>query len=317
MARAMWGASVLILLLWLVACATPTVLPTPTLAPTVMLVASPVPSRAPTSVTPVSPVPILPRPSITPPPLVVAPSRTPRPHQFDRVDSRALLNTLFPDLKLAPFADAFTVNDDTAWQLWITSRAEGQFVQGVAPELATIVAHQAPHLTPDLAQKYAPMSSFLVLFEKRDGKVVPAYRAFLSPADFSPLVFQMTIEQATDFDQDEQNELLIVTRASRMGITTIAGFLYQWDDAQFVERWSAGIGMDNTSALNQAAYVIADSAIELADLDHDGFDEIIVETTRIEYAKDDQGLANLERTTMRQTTRQVFRWDGSAFVRMP
>ncbi|MBI5305039.1 MAG: VCBS repeat-containing protein [Chloroflexi bacterium] len=314
MARARLVSSFLFTL-WLVACAAPTPIPLPTPTPTRVLIPASTPSRVPATATLIAPTPTH-QPLSTPLPIIV-PSSTPRPRQFDDTDTRALLGALFPNMKLVPIVDAFTVNDDPDWQLWITSRVEGQFVQGTAPELAAIVAHQAPRLTPDLAQQYAPMGSFLALFQKREGKLVPTQRAFLFPTDLSPLTFEVTIERATDFDRDGQNEMLILTSATRMGITTIAAFLYQWDDPQFVELWSAEIGSDNTGAVNQAEYAIVEPTIRLADLDGDGFDEIIVEATRIEYAKDDQGLANLDREVARRTTQRVYRWDGTTFALMP
>ena len=42
-------------------------------------------------------------------------------------------------------------------------------------------------------------------------------------------------------------------------------------------------------------------------------DEIVVESARVDYAKDAQGLANTERETVRRSERRVYRWNGTAF----
>ena len=284
-----------------------TVMPTATYVTTTP--STPTATRIPTVMLPSTATPR--RPIITPIP-PAAPLPTPRQRQFDDVDARAFLSALFPDLKLTPSDDAFVVNGNPNWQMWVNARAEGQFTQGDAAELAAVIANESPQLSLDQAQRYAPWGSFLAIFQKRAGRVEVAQRSLLFPA-LSPLVFDVRIDRVTDFDRDEQDELLIVTNSTRLGIATTAAFLYQWNDQVFAEIWSAEIGEDNTGALNQPQYFVSASTIRFADLDGDGMDEIVVESARVDYAKDAQGLANTERETVRRSERRVYRWNGTAF----
>ncbi len=296
----------------LVACGAPTPLASPVPSSTAMPTVPPtltfVPVRVP------SPSPTATRKPVLTPIFPIVPSATPRPRQFDDVDSRALLSSLFPDLKFAPFDDAFTVNGNTDRQMWIASRAEGQFIQGMTPELAAIVAHDAPRLTPDQARESAPLGSFLAIFTKRDGKPETIQRFFLFPTEISPQAFQVKIDRATDFDHDGQNDLLIITRTERFGVEITAAFLYQWDAQTFAEIWSAEIGNANTGAINQSRYFTSESTIRFADVDGDGMDEIIVDLTQVEYPKDAQGLADVDRELGRRNERRVYRWNGTIFV---
>jgi hypothetical protein len=303
----------MLLLCAFAACAAP---PTPhaTSTPTITAVQITLPP-APTS-TPITPSPT-PRPVIVTPIPPAAPPPTPRPHQFDDVDARALLSALFPELKLFPDADAFRVNDDPDWTMWITSRAEGCFTQDGTPELAAIIANDAPHLSMEQANRYAPWGSFLAIVRRRDNKLQVVQRAFLFPTLISPQAFQVQIDRTTDFDRDGQDELLITMLSETLGISTAAAFLYLWNDQTFVPIWSATIAEDNTSALNQTEYYAIESEIRLADLDGDGLDEIIVDSARIEYARDAQGLADTDHETRRRAYREVYRWGGAAFVLDP
>lgn len=294
-----------LLFLTLVGCAAPTVLPPtptqvafPTTAPTrAATFTSPLPTAAPTRASATALPPILPSP-------------TPRAHQFDDVDASQLLGALYPDFKFAPNGDDFVVNGNANWTMWVNSRAEGQFTDAHTPQLAAIIANEAPQL----ARTDMPWGSFLAIFEKRDGQVVVAQRSFLFPADISPLAFDVKIDRVTDFDRDNQDELLITTEATRLNMSTTAGFLYQWNDQQFVELWSAPLGEDNTGAINQTQYYASDSEIHLTDFDGSGMDEIIVTMTRIDYPRDSQGLADTDHESARRTERRVYRWGGSAFV---
>ncbi|MBM3130373.1 MAG: VCBS repeat-containing protein [Chloroflexi bacterium] len=297
----------------LVACAAP---PTPRPSPTATMtraLTAPLPTP-----TPIPLPPTLPPRTITATPIpLAAPQPTPHPRQFDDVDARALLSALFPDLKFTPDADAFRVNDDPNWAMWITSRVEGRFTQDAAPELAAIIANDAPQFAAESAARDAPAGSFLAIFQRPDRKLKVIQRAFIFPTALAPSAFDARIERATDFDRDGQDELLIVTRSDTLGISTAAAFLYLWDDQAFVPIWSAVIAEDNTSALNQPEYFATESEIRFADLDGDGWDEIIVDGVRIEYARDAQGLADPDRETRRRKYRNAYHWNGAAFVLDP
>lgn len=305
------AASGLIVLLGLAACATPVVPPTPTFSPTRALVpfASPLPSATHTQTPPHT----LPSPSPSASP---KPHPSPRPPQFDDVQDRTLLGVLFPDLKFTPDGDAFRVNDDARWSMWITSAIEGQFTQEQLPELAAIIANDAPTLTDEQAKRYAPLGSFLAIFQRRAGKLEVAQRVFLFPI-FPPQVYQVTLETTTDFDHDGRDELLITTTTMSFGISTSAAFLYRWDGTSFVAAWSVPIAEDNTSALNQSTYYSIEARVEFADLDADGVDEIIVDRTRIEYARDANGAANTDQELDRRSERAIYRWDGTVFTLAP
>ncbi len=277
----------------------PTILPTPIPVPLPTTVASPVATALPVVVTPTPIVPLSP---------------TPSSHLFDSVDSQTLLASLFPDLKLTPNGDAFIVNGNPEWLMWIDSRAEGQFTQSSVPELAAIVANEAPHISEANRQRTAPWGSFLAIFQWQGGKLRASQRSPLFPTEISPLALQAKINSVVDYDHDGQNELLIVTTAIRAGISSAAAFLYEWNEQTFVELWSAAVGEDNTAAINQSQYYASSSQFQLTDLDGDGMDEIVVTTTRVDYAQDDQGLADTDRETGRQVERRVFSWGGAAFV---
>jgi hypothetical protein len=304
----------IVLLVAFAACAAPS--PTPLATSTPTITAAPTPTRIAPTLSPVPPS-ATPRRVTATPILPVAPPPTPRPYQFEDVDARTLLSALFPDLKFTLDADAFRVNEDPGWAMWINSRAEGRFTQESIPELVAIIAHDAPRLSTEQANRYAPAGSFLAVFQKRDGKLQVVQRAFLFPAMISPQAFDAQIERVTDFDRDGQNELLIVTLSESLGVSTVAAFLYLWDDQAFVPIWSAIIAEDNTSALNQSEYLASESEIRFAEIDGDGMDEIIVDRVRIDYARDAQGLADTNRETRRRAFRDVYRWGGAAFVLDP
>ncbi len=299
-----------------VACAaTPTSLPSPVPiipTPTALVRAAPVSTLLVPSPSPRKPI-------VTPiitPILPSAPHPTPRPNQFDEVDSRILLSVLFPDLEFTPVDDVFRVNTDPDWTMWIGSRVEGQFTED-APELAVIVANDAPYISTEQLQRYAPWGSFLAIFQKREGKLQVAQRALIFPTFLSPLVFDVEIEAATDFDHDGQDELLITTTSMRLGISMTAAFLYLWDGQAFVPVWSAPIADDNTGALNQSEFYSTESQVRFADVDSDGMDEIIVDSARIDYARDAQGLADIDHEIAQRSYRRLYRWGGSAFVLDP
>jgi hypothetical protein len=228
-----------------------------------------------------------------------------------------MLSLLFPELSLTPHGDEFLVNGNPNWMIWVNSRAEGQFTQDGAPQLAVIIANEAPQLSPAEVERSAPWGSFLAVFQRIGGRLEVAHKSFLFPTALSPIGFDVKIDRVVDFDHDGQNELLIKTTASRMGSSSSAEFLYQWNDRAFVEIWSAPTGEDNTAALNQAAYFISASEIQLVDLDKDGMDQIIVTTTRVDLARDTQGLADPDHEIARRVERRVFRWGGSSFVADP
>lgn len=253
-------------------------------------------------------------PSATLTPLV--PTFTPRPNKYDAIDARTVLSTLFPELKLTPVSGGLRVNGDRNWTMWVNSRAEGQFTQNKTTELAVIVANEAPHLSPQ-AQQTTPHGSFLAIFQVSNGMLRAVQRSFLFPVGMSPLTFDVSIQRVVDYDHDGLNEILIVTNTTRLGMASSAAFLYQWNEHSFVELWSAPVGEDNTGALNQSAYYATTSDIQVKDLDGDGFDEIVLESTRVEYGRTDQGLPNLDRETSRRVERRVFRWDGTSFVSDP
>ncbi|MBI4787406.1 MAG: hypothetical protein HY782_10215 [Chloroflexi bacterium] len=315
MSKRVWYARAIVwtlLVSALAACAAPPpASPTPTHAALPTLTSQP-----PTPAPPLMPTPTPRRAMVTPVP-PVAPSPTPRAHQFDEVDARRLLATLFPDIKLVPNGDEFRVNDNPNWTLWINSRAEGQFTQTNWPELAVIVANEAPHISAADAQRTAPWGSFLAIFQKYGGKIEVAQRSFLFPTEMSPVAFDAKIDRVVDFDHDDQDELLITTTAKRLGFSTTAAFLYQWNDPAFAEIWSAPSGEDNTGAINQPNYFASVSDARLSDVNGDGLDEIILDTTRVDYARDAQGLADTDRETARRTERRVFTWGGTSFLPDP
>ncbi|MEW5720248.1 MAG: VCBS repeat-containing protein, partial [Chloroflexota bacterium] len=278
--------------------------------------AAPPPLPATPTLSPLPPSPTPRRATATPMP-PAAPMFTPRPRQFDDVDARALLTALFPDLKFTPDADAFRVNDDPAWTMWINARAEGRFTQDDTPELAAIIANDAPRLSAEQAQRYAPLGSFLAIFQRRENKLHVVQRAFLFPTQISPQAFEAHIDRVTDFDRDGQDELLIATLSATLGVSTAAAFLYWWDGQTFAPLWSARLAEANTSALNQSEYYAVESEIRFADINGDGMDEIIVERVRIDYARDAQGFADTDRETRRRAYRDVYRWSGTAFVLDP
>lgn len=304
-----------LLLLAFAACAAPPT-PRPTPPATATMTRAPTAPPATPTLIPLPPSPT-PRPITSTPSASLAPQPTPRPRQFDEVDARALLSALFPDLKFTPDADAFRVNDDPNWAMWINSRVEGRFTQDTAPELAAIIVNDAPHLSTEQAQRSAPLGSFLAIFQRRDGKLHVAQRAFLFPTALAPQAFDAHIDRVTDFDRDGQDELLIVTLSDTLGISTAAAFLYLWDDQTFRPIGAVPLAEDNTSALNQSDYFATESEIRFADLDGDGFDEIIVDGVRMDYARDAQGLADTDHETRRRAYRHVYRWGGAAFVLDP
>jgi hypothetical protein len=232
------------------------------------------------------------------------------------VEDRALLDALFPDLRFTLTGDAFRVNDDARWSMWITSAVEGQFTQTQFPELAAIIANDAPAISDEQAKRYAPAGSFLAIFQRRESKLIVAQRALLFPL-FPPPVFEVVIETTTDFDHDGRDELLATTTAMSFGISTSAAFLYRWDGTSFVSVWSVPIAQDNTGALNQSTYYSIEARVEFADLDADGVDEIIVDSTRVEYGRDAQGLANTDQELDRRSERVIYHWDAKMFVAAP
>ncbi len=307
----------------LVSCAGPT--PSGTPAATVIATSAASPSRAPAPT--LSPVPPLtatppatlalatapPRASATPVPSATS-SPTAIPHFFDDVDSRALLAGLFPNLQLAQNGDEFIVNGNPGWRMWVNSRVEGRFTQDTVPELAAIIANDAPHVPEAELSRVAPWGPFLAVFQRKSGKLEVVQRSFLFPTSISPAVLQVAIDRTVDYDHSGRNELLITTDTLQAGISSRAGFLYEWNGQAFTELWSTPIGEDNTAALNQSRYYASTSQIRFADLDGNGFDEIIVDTTWIDYARDAQGLANLDKEIARRSERRVFRWEGATFV---
>ncbi len=318
MSSTVWTMAVLAL----VSCAGPapsaTRIPTltPTLAPR---------APAPTSVTPTvatatraaaaTPTALLPA-SATPRPSATA-SPTLIPHFFEDVDARALFVALFPDINLAQNGDEFIVNGNPDWRMWVNSRVEGRFTQDTVAELAAIIANDAPHVPEAELSRVAPWGPFLAIFQRNNGKLEAAQRSFLFPTAISPAAFQVNIDRAVDYDHTGRNELLITTDTRQMGISSRAAFLYEWNGQTFTELWSAPVAEDNTGAINQSRYYASTSQIRFADLDGNGIDDIIVDTTWVDYARDVQGLANLDREIARRSERRVFRWEGATFIPDP
>jgi hypothetical protein len=312
MRAASWSIGILLVV---AACATRVELPTPlSPSPTRVLIpfapSSPTLTQTPATLSPTPRSPI-PSPIVSP-----TPRSTPRPLQFGDVEDRALLDALFPDLRFTLTGDAFRVNDDARWSMWITSAVEGQFTQTQFPELAAIIANDAPAISDEQAKRYAPAGSFLAIFQRRESKLIVAQRALLFPL-FPPPVFEVVIETTTDFDHDGRDELLATTTAMSFGISTSAAFLYRWDGTSFVSVWSVPIAQDNTGALNQSTYYSIEARVEFADLDADGVDEIIVDSTRVEYGRDAQGLANTDQELDRRSERVIYHWDAKMFVAAP
>lgn len=242
------------------------------------------------------------------------PTVAPLPHAFDDTDTRALLAALFPDVQLTANGDEFVVNNAPDWRMWINSRVEGRFTQDTLPEMAVAVANEAPHVPEAELNRTAAWGTFIAILQKNNGKLEVAQRSSLFPTAISPAALRVNIDRASDYDHDGRNELLVTTTSTRQGISSRAAFLYEWNGQAFAELWSANIGEDNTGAINQPSYHASTSVIRLADLDGNGIDEIIVETNWIDYDRDAQGLANLEKETGRHVDRHVYRWEGATFV---
>jgi hypothetical protein len=228
-----------------------------------------------------------------------------------------MLTTLFPDLNFTPTTDAFRVNNNAQWSMWVNSSAEGFFTQMREPELAAIIANDAPHLSAEQARRYAPWGSFLAIFQRHDGKLQSVQRAFLFPTQLAPQAFNVEIGATPDFNHDGQNELLITTTSERLGVSTSAAFVYKWDGQTFNSIWSATIAEDNTSALNQTNYYSIESRVEFRDLDHNGIDEIIVDSMRTDFARDAQGLADTNHEIARRSEQHVYRWNGAMYEANP
>ncbi len=288
--------------------AAPTPAPTRTVGPTVM------PSPMSSSTGTPSPIPATtPSPVIRPTP-VVTPYAEPTADHFSDVDAQSLLQALFPDLRFTFTGSDYVVNGRPDWLMWIESKVEGRFTQSVTPEFAVIVANEAPNTSDDERQRTAPWGSFLAIFQQQGSGLQVIQRSMVFPIDISPLTFDAKINRVVDLDHDGQNELLVVTNSTRAGISSTAAFLYRWKDQAFAEIWSAPAGEDNTAAINQTQYYASTSEFQFSDLNGDGLDDIVMVTTRVDYAQDDQGLADVEHETGRRVERKVFSWGGAAFV---
>ncbi len=300
----------LVLVAVLAACsapASPTPAPTPTVGPTVM--PSPIlpPTAVSTATRAASPSPVSPTP-------VVTPAAEPTADHFSDVDAQSLLQALFPDLRFTFTGSDYVVNGRQDWLMWLESTAEGRFTQSVYPEFAVIIANEAPNVSDDERQRTAPWGSFLAIFQQQGSGLQVIQRSMIFPTDISPLIFDAKINRVVDYDHDGRDELLIATNSTRAGISSSAAFLYQWDDQGIREVWSIPAGEDNTAAINQTQYYASFSTFDLSDLDGDGMDEIVMVTTRVDYAQDEQGLADVEHETGRRVERKVFSWGGAGFV---
>lgn len=240
------------------------------------------------------------------------PTSTPGPHRYDDVDSLAILKALFPAYEFTPNGDMFVVNNDPSWEMWVNARAEGHFTDLGGFELAVIVANEYSAETAQQNNGNPPWGSFLAVFN-RNGSLQVIHRGFLFPTSISPFSFDVNIERVVDYDHDDQDDLFITTTATRLGLTTKAGFLYQWVDQSFIEIWSASLGEDNTAALNQPQYYSSSSDVRFSDIDGIGIDSIIVDTTRVDYAHGAQGLADQDHEEGRRVERRVFRWNGKSY----
>jgi hypothetical protein len=236
-----------------------------------------------------------------------------RPRLFDRFDALAIVSAVFPDLKFISIGNEFQVNGSADWRIWVNSRAEGRFTQTKDTELAAIIANEAPRLTGEEQRSY-PWGSFLAVLQQSNGRLQVTQKSYLFPASISPLSLDVRIDSVADFDHDNQDELVVLAVASRMGSSSTAAFLYQWNEQSFSTLWQATVGEDNTGAINQPAYFASTPDLRVLDLDGDGIDEIVVNSTRIDYARDDQGLADLDHEMARRSERRVYHWDGNTFV---
>lgn len=305
------GPLLCILILLMAACAAPSA---PTATPQRTSVVTPLVFPVVTQVVPVTPTLLQPTPTI---PIFRVPTATPEAQQYDYVTNAMLLSALFPDLSLSQSGNEYMVNGNRNWTMWVNSRAEGRFLSAGEREVAAIIANEAPQISAAVAERVAPWGSFLAILEVHGGNVQEVQRSNLFPVSISQQAFDVKIERVVDFDHDGQNELLVTTQANRLGTSSTAAFLYQWNDQEFVAIWSAPIGDDNTGAINQARYSTLTSDIRFSDADGDGMEEIILDSLRIDYAQDAQGLADSNREIGRTTERRGFRWGGKSFLQDP
>lgn len=288
---------------------TPNVSPaTPTLAPpTVPRLVNPVARETNTPE---------PQPTVAAPTLVATPLPTARAHLYDEVDEAAILAAVFPGLALTPDSQGYQVQGSADWIVWVNDRDEGRITQSQRSELVVVVANQVGPNPPKEESPYGPSSDILVTLENRDGKLSVTHREPLTPAA-SPLSSDVRIERTVDPAHTGQDDLLITTNAVQSLVLSTEAHLYRWEGDKFVELWHGVEQNDNTAAVNQTEYSSFQATVDFADLDNDGVDEIILEGRRDLYAKDADGRADLSAPSSVSEERDVYDWDGTAFVLNP
>ena len=276
------------------------------------------PPTVPRLVNPVSRDTTTPEPAPTAVPLTPEPSPLPtaRAHVYDEVDELAILSAVFPDLPLTSDSQGYQVENSPDWVVWANDRDEGHITQNQRQELVAVVASQVGLNPPKEESPFGPSSDFIVVLENRDGKLVVTYRESISPP-VSPLSTDVRIERTADVAHNGQDDLLITTNAVQSLVISTVAHLYRWEGDKFVELWQGVEQDDNTAAVNQTEYSAYQATVDFADLDNDGVDEIIVGGTRTVYSKDADGRADLTAPTGVSEERNVYNWNGTAFVLDP
>ncbi len=286
---------------------------TPALSSSSLSPSSPVQASTPTSREPATPNPDTNSSGelATPSPLPTA-----RAHYFEDVDEVQILDAVFPDFKLKLEGDGYQVNGSADWTVWVNDRDEGYITQTQQPELVAVIANQVGANPPKEEAPYGPAGDFLVILERREGKLVLTQRASIVP-QISPLASDVRIERSIDVDHDKKDELLVTTNTVQTLVLRTEAHLYRWDNGQLVELWKGLEQDDNTAAVNQSEYFAYQALIDFVEINHDGLAEIMVNGKRSVYPKDAEGRADLTAPASVTAAREVYKWNGTVFVLDP
>lgn len=297
-------ALILLLLLVSVSCA-----PQPTATPEASAVTPTTLGLEPTPLM----TPTLGAPTAEPTPLPTA-----RPRLFEDIDARAILASLLGDLPLTEETDGYWVLGNPDWKVWVNDRDEGHVTQKEHTELVAVVSNVIGANPPPEAQSFAPSGTFLALFDRDEttDELRFVRRETIFP-NIAPLTFEIHLPRVLDIDRDGQDEILSTTSPTQSPVRSTEAQLLRWDGETFRELWRGAIGSDNTAAANQDDYKLFEGAVDFADLDSDGTDEIIVNGKTTRYGKDAQGNVNLDAVISQTAEQQVFKWNGSAFALAP
>lgn len=298
------NAFILLLLLVSVSCA-----PQPTATPEAPSVTPPTLALEPTPLMTATPS----APTVEPTPLPTA-----RPRFFEDIDARAILASLLGDLPLTEETDGYWVLGNPDWKVWVNDRDEGHVTQKDNPELVAVVSNVIGANPPPEAQSFAPSGTFLALFvrDETTDELLFVRRETVFP-NIAPLTVEIHLPRVVDVDHDGQDEILLTTSPTQSPVRSTEAQLLRWDGERFRELWRGTIGSDNTAAATQDDYKLFEGAVDFADLDSDGTDEIIVNGKTTHFGKDAQGNANLDAVISQVAEHQVFKWNGSSFALAP